>query len=111
MADVIADPTLPHTDEHPCPNCKARNAVFFQAQSRRGEVVRLKFYRILAFYSLCFLIRDSLTGGNEAVLCLLRHQLWSSLDRITTLLSNFKNLPRILFSIPWFSLEVLRVVF
>ncbi|GAU95474.1 hypothetical protein RvY_07086 [Ramazzottius varieornatus] len=44
VADVIADPTLPHTDEHPCPNCKARNAVFFQAQSRRGEEEMKLYY-------------------------------------------------------------------
>lgn len=31
VADVIGDPTLPRSDDHPCPKCKHREAVFFQA--------------------------------------------------------------------------------
>ncbi|OQV16779.1 DNA-directed RNA polymerase II subunit RPB9 [Hypsibius exemplaris] len=44
VADVVADPTLPRTDEHPCPKCQTRNAVFFQAQSRRGEEEMRLYY-------------------------------------------------------------------
>ncbi|KAA0201827.1 hypothetical protein HAZT_HAZT003419 [Hyalella azteca] len=35
--EVITDPTLPHTYDHPCPRCKTRDAVFFQAQTRRAD--------------------------------------------------------------------------
>ncbi|VDN92946.1 unnamed protein product [Brugia pahangi] len=38
VADVVHDPTLPKTEDHPCPMCRGREAVFFQAQSRRAEV-------------------------------------------------------------------------
>ena len=32
VADVIGDPTLPRSDDHPCPKCKHREAVFFQVR-------------------------------------------------------------------------------
>lgn len=38
VADVVHDPTLPKTTDHPCPRCGNRLAVFFQAQTRRAEV-------------------------------------------------------------------------
>ncbi len=37
VPDVIHDPTLPRTKEHPCPQCGHKEAVFFQGQSRRAE--------------------------------------------------------------------------
>ncbi|CAF2754893.1 unnamed protein product [Rotaria sp. Silwood2] len=37
VTDVISDPTLPCTAEHPCPKCHGNDAVFFQAQSARSE--------------------------------------------------------------------------
>nr|CAG4641359.1 EOG090X0J86 [Eulimnadia texana] len=37
VADVISDPTLPRTEDHPCPKCSNREAVFFQSASRRAE--------------------------------------------------------------------------
>merc|ERR1712002_570964 len=37
IADVIADPTLPRTEDHPCPKCNHREAVFFQSQSKKAE--------------------------------------------------------------------------
>ena len=37
VADVIGDPTLPRSEDHPCPQCKHREAVFFQAESRRAD--------------------------------------------------------------------------
>lgn len=37
VPEVIHDPTLPKTKEHPCPKCGHREAVFFQGQSRRAE--------------------------------------------------------------------------
>ena len=33
VADVIGDPTLPRSEDHPCPVCKHREAVFFQVQN------------------------------------------------------------------------------
>ena len=30
VSDVIGDPTLPRSEDHPCPKCKHREAVFFQ---------------------------------------------------------------------------------
>ena len=32
--DVISDPTLPRSDDHPCPKCKHREAVFFQVRRK-----------------------------------------------------------------------------
>lgn len=37
VSDVVHDPTLPRTEDHTCPKCGHREAVFFQAQSRRAE--------------------------------------------------------------------------
>ena len=34
VADVIGDPTLPRSEDHPCPKCKHREAVFFQVNTR-----------------------------------------------------------------------------
>ncbi|KAI3422378.1 DNA-directed RNA polymerase II subunit RPB9 [Globodera pallida] len=44
VADVIHDPTLPKTEEHPCPKCKHLESVFFQAQSRRAEEEMRLYY-------------------------------------------------------------------
>merc|ERR1712241_186140 len=44
VADVIGAPTLPRSEDHPCPKCKHREAVFFQAESRRAnEDMRLYY--------------------------------------------------------------------
>ena len=47
IGDVIADPTLPRTEDHPCKKCGYREAVFFQSQTRRAQVsfssIRLVF--------------------------------------------------------------------
>ena len=40
--DVTADPTLPRTNEHPCPKCDHREAVFFQSHSTKAEVSKRK---------------------------------------------------------------------
>lgn len=37
VSDVISDPTLPRTREHPCPMCGTELAVFFQAYTRQCE--------------------------------------------------------------------------
>nr|CAD7445792.1 unnamed protein product [Timema bartmani] len=37
VSDVVSDPTLPRSEDHPCPKCNHREAVFFQAQTRRAE--------------------------------------------------------------------------
>ena len=38
IGDVIADPTLPRTEDHPCPKCAHKESVFFQSHSTRAEV-------------------------------------------------------------------------
>ncbi|XP_045165556.1 DNA-directed RNA polymerase II subunit RPB9-like [Mercenaria mercenaria] len=37
IGDVIADPTLPRTEQHPCPRCSHKESVFFQSHSTRAE--------------------------------------------------------------------------
>ena len=37
VAEVTQDPTLPRTEDHPCPRCQHKESVFFQSQSRRAE--------------------------------------------------------------------------
>ncbi|KRY67612.1 DNA-directed RNA polymerase II subunit RPB9 [Trichinella pseudospiralis] len=37
--DVIYDPTLPKTDDHSCPLCNNSEAVFFQSQNTKAEVM------------------------------------------------------------------------
>ena len=44
VADVISDPTLPRTEDHPCPKCGHKEAVFFQSQSRRAEEEMRLYY-------------------------------------------------------------------
>lgn len=44
VPDVISDPTLPRTEEHACPKCNHREAVFFQAQTRRAEEEMRLYY-------------------------------------------------------------------
>jgi len=43
VTDVIADPTLPRTDEHQCPKCRHKEAVFFQSQSSKADQMRLYY--------------------------------------------------------------------
>ena len=35
--DVIGDPTMPRSNDHPCPRCHHREAVFFQSDSQKAE--------------------------------------------------------------------------
>uniref|UniRef100_A0A1I7XG92 DNA-directed RNA polymerase subunit n=1 Tax=Heterorhabditis bacteriophora TaxID=37862 RepID=A0A1I7XG92_HETBA len=44
VADVVHDPTLPKTEDHPCPKCGYNQAVFFQAQTRRAEEEMRLYY-------------------------------------------------------------------
>lgn len=44
VPDVISDPTLPRTEDHACPKCGHREAVFFQAQTRRAEEEMRLYY-------------------------------------------------------------------
>lgn len=37
LADVAQDPTLPRTEDHPCPKCDHRESVFFQSQSNKAQ--------------------------------------------------------------------------
>ena len=40
VADVIGDPTLPRSEDHPCPKCKHREAVFFQVTEFQKLIAR-----------------------------------------------------------------------
>lgn len=42
--EVIHDPTLPTTADHPCPKCESREAVFFQSYFRGGEEKMRMYY-------------------------------------------------------------------
>jgi DNA-directed RNA polymerase II subunit RPB9 len=42
--DVVADPTLPRTTENRCPRCGHKEAVFFQAETRRAEEEMKLYY-------------------------------------------------------------------
>ena len=44
VSDVISDPTLPRTSEHPCPRCHRTPAVFFQAHSRQSDDKMTLYY-------------------------------------------------------------------
>ncbi|XP_050540559.1 DNA-directed RNA polymerase II subunit RPB9 isoform X3 [Daktulosphaira vitifoliae] len=44
VSDVTSDPTLPRSEDHPCPKCKHRESVFFQAQTRRAEEEMRLYY-------------------------------------------------------------------
>ena len=44
VSDVISDPTLPRTSEHPCPRCHRTPAVFFQAHSRQCDDKMTLYY-------------------------------------------------------------------
>ncbi|KXJ10228.1 DNA-directed RNA polymerase II subunit RPB9 [Exaiptasia diaphana] len=43
VADVVADPTLPRTDDHECQRCGNRESVFFQSQSRKADQMTLYY--------------------------------------------------------------------
>uniref|UniRef100_A0A8R1E938 DNA-directed RNA polymerase II subunit RPB9 n=1 Tax=Caenorhabditis japonica TaxID=281687 RepID=A0A8R1E938_CAEJA len=44
VGDIIHDPTLPKTEEHPCPRCGKKKAVFFQAQTKKAEEEMRLYY-------------------------------------------------------------------
>ena len=44
-ADVIGDPTLPRSNNHPCPKCHHQNAVYFQSDSFISED-EIRFYYV-----------------------------------------------------------------
>ena len=41
VTDVTGDPTLPRSNERPCPECRHREAVFFQVVYYRGGTQNL----------------------------------------------------------------------
>ncbi|XP_002157610.1 DNA-directed RNA polymerase II subunit RPB9 isoform X1 [Hydra vulgaris] len=43
IGDVVTDPTLPKTTDHPCPKCGHNEAVFFQSQSNKADHMRLYY--------------------------------------------------------------------
>lgn len=53
IGDVIADPTLPRTEDHPCPKCAHKESVFFQSHSTKAEVCSLICLGELSAASRC----------------------------------------------------------
>lgn len=53
IGDVIADPTLPRTEDHPCPKCAHKESVFFQSHSTKAEVCSLISLGELSAASRC----------------------------------------------------------
>ncbi|KRY18312.1 Trehalase [Trichinella patagoniensis] len=45
--DVIYDPTLPKTDDHSCPLCNNSEAVFFQSQNTKAELLLLTYCKVV----------------------------------------------------------------
>uniref|UniRef100_A0A673JIE4 Polymerase (RNA) II (DNA directed) polypeptide I n=1 Tax=Sinocyclocheilus rhinocerous TaxID=307959 RepID=A0A673JIE4_9TELE len=44
IADVAQDPTLPRTEDHPCPKCGHKEGVFFQSHSMKAEDAMRLYY-------------------------------------------------------------------
>merc|ERR1712045_1107677 len=42
--DVIQDPTMPRSDDHPCPRCRHREAVFFQSDTKKAAADMRLYY-------------------------------------------------------------------
>ena len=52
VADVIGDPTLPRSEDHPCPKCKHREAVFFQVRNFYFSYIQIHIYRKITKFIL-----------------------------------------------------------
>jgi DNA-directed RNA polymerase II subunit RPB9 len=54
VTDVVGDPTLPRSEDHPCPKCRHREAVFFQSDTKAAEADMRLYYdsttRCLIFF-------------------------------------------------------------
>lgn len=72
VSDVTSDPTLPRSEDHPCPKCKHRESVFFQAQTRRAEVYISvnKYINLYYIYIYFFLI---FRRKCDCIMCVLIH--------------------------------------
>ncbi|KAJ1761611.1 DNA-directed RNA polymerase II core subunit rpb9 [Coemansia sp. RSA 1822] len=44
ITDLGSDPTLPRTNDVPCPKCNGSQAVYFQSQSRHAETRMTLYY-------------------------------------------------------------------
>ncbi|KAJ1730286.1 DNA-directed RNA polymerase II core subunit rpb9, partial [Coemansia biformis] len=44
VTDLGTDPTLPRTNEVPCPKCNGSQAVYFQSQSRHADTRMTLYY-------------------------------------------------------------------
>ncbi|KAI6213123.1 TFIIS-type domain-containing protein [Aphelenchoides besseyi] len=82
VADVMQDPTLPKTEDHPCPRCKNRQAVFFQAQSRRVEE-EMRLYYVCTDPNCGHrqIVAQNGHGFNANVYASLISNLWETFDR------------------------------
>uniref|UniRef100_A0AC35TTG6 DNA-directed RNA polymerase subunit n=1 Tax=Rhabditophanes sp. KR3021 TaxID=114890 RepID=A0AC35TTG6_9BILA len=52
VPETIHDPTLPSTEDHPCPKCGHKVSIFFQAQTSRAED-EMKLYYVCADPKCC----------------------------------------------------------
>ena len=41
---MIEDPTMPRSDDHPCPRCRHREAVFFQSDTKKAAADMRLYY-------------------------------------------------------------------
>uniref|UniRef100_A0A0M3K2E3 Ragulator complex protein LAMTOR2 homolog n=1 Tax=Anisakis simplex TaxID=6269 RepID=A0A0M3K2E3_ANISI len=81
VADVIHDPTLPKTEDHPCPSCGYREAVFFQAQSRRAEVgAVISCSIVILMIVIVVMVIMTPARGDEIVLCVYEPVVHESMD-------------------------------
>ena len=44
VTDVVGDPTLPRSEDHPCPKCRHREAVFFQSDTVKAAAEMRLYY-------------------------------------------------------------------
>jgi len=44
VTDVTGDPTLPRSNDRPCPECRHREAVFFQSDTKKAEAEMKLYY-------------------------------------------------------------------
>ena len=42
--DVIQDPTMPRSEDHPCPRCRHRESVFFQSDTKKAAADMRLYY-------------------------------------------------------------------
>eukprot|EP00091_Calanus_sinicus_P005806 TRINITY_DN16311_c0_g1_i1.p1 TRINITY_DN16311_c0_g1~~TRINITY_DN16311_c0_g1_i1.p1 ORF type:complete len:140 (-),score=6.08 TRINITY_DN16311_c0_g1_i1:44-463(-) len=44
IIDVVQDPTMPRSEDHPCPRCRHRESVFFQSDTKKAAAEMRLYY-------------------------------------------------------------------